>query len=452
MLFAASYGGDAVRAPVDAQARKVPPGVVVLDAHGGEGGVLNWRAFLTTMTNGHPDQRDDVLLDPRTLTVLQIAPLESAGRDHSARFRWPGRPAALAFAWPSPAGYSNLILDIPAPGRYDLERLVARAYGQCAGSTADAAAVAYHAQLVSRGLDSGGGTAERDVGASAPGPLLAGPPVPTVWSFTLDDATNGARALRQAAMIARRNGAQGWVRIVFDPGTRPADYRQAVNEAHRLGLSVLGQPVDSSMARRLSAPAYAKRFATWVDAFPDVEAWEVGNEVNGSWLGAGVVDKVTAAASYVKGHTAARTMLTLYWQLGEDDAAHSVFTWAHVHLNPEVLALVDELGLSIYPGDNPMGLAFERVMTTLHRLYPDQQLMIAELGYDTPDGSNLWWWGNPTDPAAGKRATAAFYQAAARGAPWLQGGTYWWYFQEDVEDASFLEALTTVAEGRRDGP
>ncbi len=227
--------------------------------------------------------------------------------------------------------------------------------------------------------------------------------------------------------------------------------------AHALGIRVVGQLLDSSQLAAVSPAAWRGRVARYVTALPDVDSWEVGNEVNGNWVGADVREKVAFAAAYVKRHTHASTMLTLYWQLGEDDAAHSVFTWAAT-LPASTLRDVDEIGLSVYPEEHPLGAAFDRVFRTLHAAFPRQRLSVGELGYGDADLEHIWWWGSRDRPTtSGRAAVADLYARAVLGYPYSAGGTYWWYFRSEVTRSGelfrvFARVRDEVAGDGRPGP
>lgn len=181
--------------------------------------------------------------------------------------------------------------------------------------------------------------------------------------------------------------------------------------------------------RRMSLDAFERRTRAYVDALPDVDEWETGNEVNGNWLGstASVVAKTRYASRYVKSHTHARVLVTLYWELGEGSVVNSTFTWAHANLR-SIVADVDDLGISLYPRQSPMGEAFDRVVTALHGAFPRQRIMITELDYGRGPG---WGW-------TSRDAVAATYQSAIMGYPYSGGGTFWWYFVEEAAHGNSL--------------
>jgi len=174
-----------------------------------------------------------------------------------------------------------------------------------------------------------------------------------------------------------------------------------------------------------------------VDALPDVDEWETGNEVNGNWLGStrSVVAKTRYASEYVKAHTRARVLVTLYWELGEGRAANATFNWAQTNMGT-IVPYVDDIGISLYPRQNPMGEPFDRAVAALHTAFPNQRIMITELDYDRGRG---WWWGSPHSIAPqGRDSVAALYQSAVMGYPYSGGGTFWWYFVEEVSRGNSL--------------
>jgi hypothetical protein len=447
-----------------------PAGVLRFHVYDAEGRRLDWRSFRTLQENGQGDDGDnDLLVDPDTLTAIQAWPLyEDRGEPALKR---PAGPVALSLAWPTPDGYSALILDLPRPGTYVFNELAAtQAVNRIGAQLADrpgyrpsrafsltwrtarselaqaklpgpeaergrhgtrAYEAAVHAQLLllqEYGVQSAG---SRRAGAAAPkasrgrGPAAErGVPV---TGFTFDARPGPADLQRVSALVGGERDVAA-VRLVFHLHESPDHYAATVRAAHAAGIQVVGQILDSSDMAAMSQVRWQRRVARFVLALPGVDIWEVGNEVNGNWLGAGVLDKIAYAAEYVKEHTRASTLLTLYWQLGEDVPANSLFTWA-ASLPASTLAHIDQVGLSVYPEEHPLGAAFDRVFQTLHRRFPRQRLGVTELGYWSADLAHTWWWGSQSDPTgAGRSAVAMLYARAVLGYPYSSGGTYWWYF------------------------
>lgn len=405
-------------------------GRVVLTVHDTAGRRLDWRAFRRVQAAGHGEAgENDQLADPRTLAPIAAWPLERMG--DGPGFAWPGRPAALTLAWPtSSQGYANLIVDVPGPGRYELTLLAARQAVEELRGTRSALASRARVLLAraERSRGAAGMWAARSLDAAHRATVAA-------WSKPRrGERVRGVTFDRVPASdapyasVAALFGRGAWIRLVLDLDTTPADYAGAVARAHAHGLRVVGELLDSSDAAKVPLAAFRTRVATFVGGLPDMDAWEVGNEVNQRDLGPDGLAKLTFAARYVKEHAPrARTLLTLYWQLGEDDPQHSVFAWLAAH--GDRLGDVDDVGLSVYPDQHPLGASLPRVLRTLAAQLPGKRLLISELGYATPEGDSTWWWASRRSPQAARRAVARFYQAASSR---IGGGAFYWYFLDDA--------------------
>jgi hypothetical protein len=462
--------GDAHR-PAATSSASLRAGLVRFRVYDTAGRRLGWPAFRSLQENGKGEDGDnDMILDPATLRVRSGWPLyEDAGDPVLDR---PSGAAALSMAWPTTDGYSALILDLPRPGTYVFNLLAAQqAVAQLRTALSDrpdyrpspAFRVSWRTARSDLAL-AGAARTDADRGrfgarayeAAVHAQLLLlrefgmhqlaqpEPPAPTLGpsirpagnrpriGFTFDAIRPGAGDLeRVSALVHDRRGAAA-VRLVFDLSQGPSYYAATVRAAHRAGILVVGQILDSSDMARVSQQQWRLHVTRFVSGLPDVDTWEVGNEVNGNWLGSGVATKIGYAAAYVKAHTRASTLLTLYWQLGEDDPQHSVFSWAS-SLPRSTVRNLDQIGLSVYPEDHPLGAAFDRVFRTMHEAFPRQRLLITELGYWSADLGHTWWWGSRHDPIGkGRRAVADLYTRAVFGYPYSAGGTYWWYFLEEV--------------------
>lgn len=114
--------------------------------------------------------------------------------------------------------------------------------------------------------------------------------------------------------------------VVFDNGQPPSAYTQAVAQVHGVAY-ILGEILDSQYVPTVSPAAYAQRTSAYLAAFPNVDLWEVGNEINGNWLGPtlDVVSKMTSAFDLVKA-AAGRTELTLCG-CTDSGQANDMVTW-----------------------------------------------------------------------------------------------------------------------------
>ncbi|QCX77440.1 hypothetical protein C9F11_18940 [Streptomyces sp. YIM 121038] len=447
------------------------------------------------VTHGSGGSDSDALVDPRTLRVLDDFPLYEDGR--RLRFDLPGRggPAALALNWPTDQGFSTVVLDNGGKGfthgttvvfnhaaakdaerRLDEALALRPAYRRSARFTAARRTAARElARADAADSDAGRGKhGQRALSAidTAYGLLLEeyGPRARRTHApWTGVTVADGADPKRWAPLAGRLTRPHGWARIVFDADDDPRApvprrYREAVAAAHAAGLKVLGQPVDSAYANGSEHPelgtraGYLARIKRYVDAFPEIEAWEVGNEVNGCWTDSRTTadgdctdkllpprdrmrHKIADAAAYVrKKRPGADVVLTLYWQLGTDAARWSAFTWPRANLPRAVREDIDVVLLSSWIEDAPLGLAFDQVMTRLAADFPGRRVGLGELGYWNADTSRFYWAFDEDDPAAARRRVARRYYAAALGYPSSVGGTFWWYFAQEMPGDAGLRA------------
>lgn len=309
---------------------------------------------------------------------------------------------------------------------------------------------------------------------------------------TFDDAQAAGTATRleyaRDATLpagAATNPGYGWVRIAFDLGSAPADYDGAVLAAHRDGLRVMGMPFDSTTARAChprdrptgcTAAQYTARYASYLRHFSnrpdprrDVDAWEVGNEVNGEWIdtdprtdaysygSGGMATKISQVADLVHATTRAPTVGTLYWQTATSDyPKNSTFRWARDNLVATGIARkLDVVLLSTYVEDAPMGIEFDHAMSALRAMFPRSEVGVGEFDYFYTDTARYFWslshlTARSTQAAAqaARPALAAQYYAAALGYPRSVGGMFWWYYQEEsagTAGADLRDAIKGVA-------
>lgn len=395
---------------------------------------------------------DDALLDATTLELIAMSPLYQA-EDGSISLDVPnGRACTLTMSWPTTHGYSALMADLPAAGSVEVLEAGARALHerqatQAAQDQAAAAAVSPARQATQDALTACEAAAtpqERGRSAvqalelaaaaqlSLDGALISlRPPGSVVGvTFTRPPSTQEAQGL------AQRLGGEGRtaVRIVIDdPSHAPSmdSWRSAVSAMQAQGVQVVGQICDSYHMADYDEPSWDARVSALLTALPDLEAWEVGNELGGSWLGPNALHRMVRAARSVRERTTATTVLTLYYQLGLDTAESSVFNTARLVSGSDLPGLVDVVGLSVYPQWHPLGTAADRVLTTLARAFPQARVGVTELGYGGTRLGGPWWFGNSTDQAAGRRAVVDHVTSAALGRPDAWGAPFWWYYLED---------------------
>jgi len=430
--------------------------------------------------NGSADRNNDFLVDPMTLRVVTAKPLRVSGSGFV--FDVSDAPVALAFNWPTePQGYSLVLLDNGGSGysapatvnftyqaakdvKFRLDAALAarpdyqpspkfrtafdEATSHIAAADAspdqslkgkegqlalDRLAVAYDTLLFEHGP------------AFARAGQRSNPP----WlGLTIDRTGRHRKTLDLAASLTQ---PYGWVRIVFDAGKRPAHYAELIRYAKDKGLKVMGEPVDSFYDKRYTRAQYKQRFDEFINAFPQVDAWEVGNEVNGGWLSPDIPGKVADAVREVRDHAPGKlAVLTLFWQLNTETARTSMFSWIDANLPASVRRDIDVVLVSLYQEQAPMGVSFDRMMLALRMEFPAQKIGVGELGYWIP-GQQFWWAYSRDDPnGAAKRATASqYYHAALDYADSVGGGFWWTYIQDFPADQAMQSILRSLRDSLR---
>jgi len=232
------------------------------------------------------------------------------------------------------------------------------------------------------------------------------------------------------------------VRLVLDPGTTPGDYAPAIS--HLRGAAyVMGELLDSEAVKGFSVAGVTRRARTFGAAFKDqVDLWEIGNEVNGEWVGKNQPEidaKVAAAFDVIHGELGKPTALTLnYWAGPQCYAQPWEATLAYAQAMPErVRQGVDYVFLSLYetacdPVQRPTVRQLVATFRALAVIFPKAKLGIGEIGAQgVVDGL-------PSEPdLTEKQRIAARYYGMnpalrrALGTRWA-GGFFWWYFRRDA--------------------
>lgn len=248
----------------------------------------------------------------------------------------------------------------------------------------------------------------------------AGPPrqEQQIYGVTVDEITNLRQIVASLAHLPRRP----MVRIPFDPGMEPADYAQAVGEIGRVA-GIMAEPVDSSEVTGYTTAQYIARFDTYLKAFPGkIAIWEIGNEVNGDWLGPLSVVRRDVEGAYAAVRKAGgRTALTLSY---EPDCGDDMFAWAARNIPPAVRDDLDYVLVSYYAedcdGTQPSTAQWTAVFRRLRTLFPRAKLGFGETG--TSHG----------DPVACELATLSRYYRLRIDVPGYIGGYFWWYYAENM--------------------
>lgn len=246
--------------------------------------------------------------------------------------------------------------------------------------------------------------------------------------------------------MIKRSGAN-WVRLVFAPNPNDFEYRKVssfneydgvVSALRQSGIRVMGTVLDTNQwPSELTPRIYSQRTRNLVLHYEDqIKSWEIGVEINGDWLGGHrhplSQDEVfrihQAAADQVKQiDEGLETVTTLYWWDGTaPDAAHSLLGWLERYQPRGFGRNVDVISLSLWPEDNPVGLAFDTVFHKVGQIFPDKRIMLGSFGYVEEKKLQGYWWLTPDDVEAARRDLVILYTTASCAFPKSMCGGFWW--------------------------
>lgn len=241
-----------------------------------------------------------------------------------------------------------------------------------------------------------------------------------------------------------RHSFRPTVRIVFQQGTGPGHYARVVRRL-RGDAYLMGQILDSTAVRRTTVREYRNRTRAFVRRFGRrFDFYEIGNELNGEWLGRPRTINAKVAAAYdvvEKQHArlGLRSVITLNYWPSRDCYAHdweATLPFAR-RMPRRVRQGVDMVLLSFYetacsPRARPTAHQLGSTLRSLARIFPHARVGIGELGAQgRADGL-------PRDPTlAEKERIARRYigmhdRLRADVGPRFVGGYFWWYYATDA--------------------
>jgi hypothetical protein len=241
-----------------------------------------------------------------------------------------------------------------------------------------------------------------------------------------------------------RHSRRPTARLVFQQGAGPARYARAVRRLHD-DADLMGEILDSTAVRRTTVREYRNRTRAFVHRFGRrLDLYEIGNELNGEWLGRPrtINAKVAAAYDVVEQEYAGlglRSVITLnYWPSRDCYARDWEATLPFARKLPRrVRHGVDLVLLSFYetacsPRAHPTVEQFASTLRALTRIFPRARVGIGELGAQgRADGL-------PHDPTlAEKKRIARRYigmhdRLRSEVGPRFVGGYFWWYYATDA--------------------
>jgi hypothetical protein len=247
-----------------------------------------------------------------------------------------------------------------------------------------------------------------------------------VYGLTLDAISNLSAIVTSLSKLCKKPTA----RIVFDEFVPATDYQTAVTQIHNVSF-IMGELLDSYYMSQYSLTQYVARTNEYVDLLDSkVDIWEVGNEVNGEWLGTigDVVAKIDTSYKIIKSK-GKKTAITLYYnKVCYEKAQNEMFRWVNSNLSSSMKNGLDYVWISYYEDDcNSFQPDWQVVFDSLHVLFPNSKIGIGECG---------------TTTASNKSAYINRYYKMNITTPKYVGGYFWWYFKQDC--VPYTNSLWTV--------
>jgi hypothetical protein len=236
-----------------------------------------------------------------------------------------------------------------------------------------------------------------------------------IYGVTIDAVTN----LNQITASLSKLCKKATTRIVFDEFVAATYYSPAIDSIRKVSF-IMGELLDSYYVKQYTVPAYTSRATEYLNAFQNkVNIWEVGNEINGEWLGPtdSVVAKMKGAYDLVKAR-GKKTELTLYYNENcWAKKANEMFTWANANIPTAMKTGLDYVLVSYYEDDcNGLQPKWQQAFDSLRKIFPNSKLGIGECG---------------TLTAANKASYINRYYQMNITTPGYIGGYFWWYYKQD---------------------
>jgi len=292
---------------------------------------------------------------------------------------------------------------------------------------------------------------------AARGGTLTGRSVPSpIVGVSLDDVSNTAAQVNSLSRLARAPTA----RIVFDKGVNPSYYLKPIQQLRGVAY-IMGELADSSYMKKYTvsqittlAQNYTKTLGNLVDI------WEIGNEVNGNWLGSNTLEKIEAMYDVVSAQGGA-TALTFFYEgepsdrnncIAEDHGGNDMFSWIdrQFQLNlpanqrpsetEKIRLNVNYALVSWYPdqcpGEDPN---WPWVFTKLAGIFSNSKVGFGELGTANPQ------YGSSYEINEIKQYYPMAKTVSGLPASYI-GGYFWWYFAEEMvpSGTALWNALNTA--------
>jgi len=267
-----------------------------------------------------------------------------------------------------------------------------------------------------------------------------------MWGITIDDPWSSQDKIVDSISSFKQKMT---TRIVFDEFIKAKDYTASVNKIAP-ATDIMGLILDSFYVNKYTKAEYIARAKEYYNAFKDnVKIWELGNEVNGEWVGKAseVSAKIYAAYDYLKNEKNAVVSLTLYYNgiynggvSSKDNcwekSGNQMFQWLK-NIPDDMKLNMDYIFVSYYEDDcEGIQPDWQYVFDKLAKEFPNFKLGIGECG---------------TKLKAKKLPyIKRYYQDLKVDHPRFIGGFFWWYGKQDLipKTTTYWQAMQDAMNAR----
>jgi hypothetical protein len=233
--------------------------------------------------------------------------------------------------------------------------------------------------------------------------------------------------------------------VVFDFGQSAASYLSAIRSfhPHTYIMGLLADATDLPEYTTATAGTHASEFASGLGNLIDI--WEIGNEVNGGWLGTGVMAKIEAQfdAIFSAGGITALTFIYEGEPSGQNciDSTNEgldMFTWINQRFqlnlpanqrsaeSEKMRTNLNYVLISWYPDGCPgVNPDWVTLFGTLQSIFPQAAVGFGELGTVDPQNGSVFEI-NEINTYYPLRNNISGLP------PSYVGGYFWWYFAEEM--------------------
>lgn len=241
---------------------------------------------------------------------------------------------------------------------------------------------------------------------------------------TVDDISDASGIASSLAQL--RNPV---TRVVFDRQEPASYYTRAISKFDAVGYT-MGELLDSSDMSSVSASGILKRTNQYLSTLgSSVDIWEIGNEVNGEWLGSNVPSKIHEMFSAVKA-AGGQTAMTLYYEPPQTvTPGYDMIGWERKTANvpADMHSGLDYVLVSYYETDNngirPTQAQWNVIFAQLAADFPNAKIGFGEIGIDDPATSSTL--------RKASDIMQYYYGLKFPAIPRFVAGDFWWYFAED---------------------